>query len=89
MRANHFTVVEAWQNQKALDDHAAAAHTRQYRDDQACGDGYQDCADAADPGRSLPGTAQEAWLADGFRQSTARWDLLGQQKQQNWSKHGQ
>src|SRR5262245_36421896 len=32
MRANHFTVVEAWQNQKALDDHAAAAHTRQYRD---------------------------------------------------------
>ena len=32
MRANHFTVIEAWQNQKALDAHAAAAHTRQYRD---------------------------------------------------------
>jgi quinol monooxygenase YgiN len=32
MRANHFTVIEAWQNQKALDAHAAAAHTKQYRD---------------------------------------------------------
>ena len=32
MRANHFTVVETWQSQKALDAHAAAAHTRQYRD---------------------------------------------------------
>jgi autoinducer 2-degrading protein len=32
MRANHFTVIEAWQNDKALDAHAAAAHTRQYRD---------------------------------------------------------
>jgi quinol monooxygenase YgiN len=32
MRANHFTVIEAWQSQKALDAHAAAAHTRQYRD---------------------------------------------------------
>jgi quinol monooxygenase YgiN len=32
MRANHFTVVESWSNQAALDAHAAAAHTRQYRD---------------------------------------------------------
>jgi quinol monooxygenase YgiN len=32
MRANHFTVIEAWQDDKALDAHAAAAHTRQYRD---------------------------------------------------------
>jgi quinol monooxygenase YgiN len=32
MRANHFTLVEAWQSQSALDAHAAAAHTRQYRD---------------------------------------------------------
>ncbi|NHA68826.1 alkaline phosphatase D family protein [Phycicoccus flavus] len=53
--------------------------TRQYRDDQACGDGYKDCPDAADPARSLPGAAQEAWLLDGFRRSRARWDLLGQQ----------
>jgi quinol monooxygenase YgiN len=32
MRANHFTVVEVWQNQDALDAHAATAHARQYRD---------------------------------------------------------
>jgi len=32
MRANHFTVVESWASQAALDAHAAAAHTRQYRD---------------------------------------------------------
>lgn len=53
--------------------------TRQYRSDQACGDGYKDCPDAADPSRSLPGMEQEDWLIDGFRSSTARWDLLGQQ----------
>lgn len=53
--------------------------TRQYRSDQACGDGYKDCPDAADPTRSLPGAAQEEWLLDGFRASRARWDLLGQQ----------
>jgi quinol monooxygenase YgiN len=33
MRSNHFEVVETWANQKALDNHAAAAHTRQYRDE--------------------------------------------------------
>jgi quinol monooxygenase YgiN len=32
MRANHFTIVEVWENQKALDAHAAATHTKQYRD---------------------------------------------------------
>ena len=32
MRANHFTVVEVWQDQKALDAHRAAAHTKAYRD---------------------------------------------------------
>lgn len=31
-RGNHFTVVESWTNQSALDAHAAEAHTRQYRD---------------------------------------------------------
>ena len=34
---------------------------------------------AADPARSLPGTQQEDWLADGFQQSDTRWDLLAQQ----------
>jgi quinol monooxygenase YgiN len=33
MRANHFTIVETWQSQEALDAHVAAANTRQYRDD--------------------------------------------------------
>jgi len=32
-RANHFTVVEVWADQQALDRHAAAAYTKQYRDD--------------------------------------------------------
>ncbi len=53
--------------------------TRQFRDDQACGDGYDDCPDAADPTRSLPGAKQERWLADGFERSRARWDVIGQQ----------
>jgi len=53
--------------------------TRQFRDDQACGDGYKECADAADPARSITGAAQEKWLLDGFRRSSARWDILGQQ----------
>jgi quinol monooxygenase YgiN len=33
MRANHFTVIERWRNQQALESHVAAAHTRQYRDE--------------------------------------------------------
>jgi quinol monooxygenase YgiN len=32
MRANHFTVLEVWRDQKALDAHVASPHTRQYRD---------------------------------------------------------
>jgi quinol monooxygenase YgiN len=30
-RPNHFTVVEEWANRKALDDHAVAAHTLDFR----------------------------------------------------------
>ena len=33
MRANHFTVIETWRDQTALDVHAAAAHTKKYRDE--------------------------------------------------------
>ncbi len=33
MRANHFTVIETWTSRKDLDEHAGAAHTRQYRDE--------------------------------------------------------
>lgn len=54
--------------------------TRQFRDDQGCGDGYQiDCPAAVDPKRTIVGPAQERWLLDGFRNSEARWDILGQQ----------
>jgi alkaline phosphatase D len=52
--------------------------TRQYRDDQPCGR-EPDCAERTDPARSMPGSTQERWLADGFRTSAARWDVLGQQ----------
>ena len=31
MRANHFTVIEEWQSAKAIETHAAAAHTKEYR----------------------------------------------------------
>jgi quinol monooxygenase YgiN len=30
-RTNHIILVEVWQNQKALDEHIAAAHTREFR----------------------------------------------------------
>jgi alkaline phosphatase D len=54
--------------------------TRQYRSDQPCDDRFNsDCAERSDPAASLPGSAQERWIADGFRRSTARWDVLGQQ----------
>ncbi len=53
--------------------------TRQYRDDQACGDGWKVCADADLASRSLPGTAQEQWLLDGLAQHGASWDIIGQQ----------
>ncbi|HEX6684932.1 MAG TPA: alkaline phosphatase D family protein [Candidatus Limnocylindrales bacterium] len=53
--------------------------TRQYRDDQGCNDGYKDCPAAIDPSRSITGAEQEAWLLNGFRESNARWDILGQQ----------
>ncbi|HEU5130104.1 MAG TPA: alkaline phosphatase D family protein [Glycomyces sp.] len=54
--------------------------TRQYRDDQACGDGWNDdCAEAWDEKRSITGDEQEDWLIEGFQSSQARWDVLGQQ----------
>ncbi|WP_199434363.1 alkaline phosphatase D family protein [Qaidamihabitans albus] len=53
--------------------------TRQYRDDQACDDGWKVCEDSADPARTLTGDEQEAWLLNNFRRSRARWDVLGQQ----------
>lgn len=54
--------------------------TRQFRDDQPCGDGNKRTCDAQrDPARTLLGAEQERWLLDGLRSSTARWNILGQQ----------
>ncbi|MFJ8043318.1 alkaline phosphatase D family protein [Kitasatospora sp. NPDC096147] len=53
--------------------------TRQFRDDQACGDGTKVCADADLTNRSITGSAQESWLLDGLGQRLGTWDLIGQQ----------
>jgi len=53
--------------------------TRQFRSDQACGDGTKVCADADLPNRSITGAAQEAWLLDGLGQHLGTWDVIGQQ----------
>ncbi|HEX2285637.1 MAG TPA: alkaline phosphatase D family protein [Mycobacterium sp.] len=54
--------------------------TRQYRTDQPCGDEIRsDCIDRHFPTASLTGAEQERWLLNGFQQSRARWDVLGQQ----------
>lgn len=54
--------------------------TRQHRTDQPCGDEFRsDCAERHDPAATLTGAQQERWLLDGFAQSRARWDVLGQQ----------
>lgn len=59
--------------------------TRQYRSHRApanCAltervDGY--CPSALDPSRTIQGEAQRAWLIDGLRRSTARWNMLANQ----------
>ncbi len=53
--------------------------TRQFRDDQACGDGWKVCGDADLATRTLTGAAQETWLLNGLNQHYATWDILGQQ----------
>lgn len=53
---------------------------RQYRDDQACGDGLQvPCDDASDPSRGMLGEEQERWLLDGLGASSATWNVVAQQ----------
>ena len=54
--------------------------TRQYRSDQAYGDGWQyPGPESEDPSRTLTGATQERWLLDGFQRSTATWNVLPQQ----------
>jgi alkaline phosphatase D len=54
--------------------------TRQYRDDQANGDGIDPPnRQTRDPRRSLTGTQQERWLKDGLSGAGAAWNVIAQQ----------
>ncbi|MBC9727846.1 alkaline phosphatase [Streptomyces sp. TRM68367] len=54
--------------------------TRQYRSDQAYGDGMKPPGpETRDPARTITGDEQERWLLDGLANSRARWNVLGQQ----------
>jgi len=54
--------------------------TRQYRDNQANGDGKKPpTPETKDPDRTLLGEEQERWLLDGLAASEARWNVLAQQ----------
>ncbi|WP_171169535.1 alkaline phosphatase [Streptomyces sp. I05A-00742] len=54
--------------------------TRQYRSDQAYGDGWKyPGPESEDPARTLVGDEQEEWLLRGFQESCATWNVLVQQ----------
>ncbi len=54
--------------------------TRQYRSDQACGDGTDiGCDERLDPARTITGSEQERWLLKGLGSSRATWNVLAQQ----------
>ncbi|MFC6062191.1 alkaline phosphatase D family protein [Streptomyces ochraceiscleroticus] len=54
--------------------------TRQYRSDQAYGDGWHAPGpESTDKNRTLTGATQERWLTDGWRGSTALWNVVPQQ----------
>ncbi|MET9381833.1 alkaline phosphatase D family protein [Streptomyces sp. NPDC002928] len=54
--------------------------TRQYRSDQAYGDGWHYSGpESEDPARTLTGDAQEQWLIDGWHRSRALWNVVPQQ----------
>jgi alkaline phosphatase D len=54
--------------------------TRQWRTDQACGDGsHTGCAEALDPARTIMGAEQEKWLFDNLANVKAKWTVIGQQ----------
>lgn len=54
--------------------------TRQYRSNQACGDGLKaPCPEWSDPSRVMLGDTQERWLTRGIDQSRTRWNILAQQ----------
>ncbi|WPW28542.1 alkaline phosphatase D family protein [Streptomyces atratus] len=54
--------------------------TRQYRSDQAYGDGWHKPGpESEDPSRTLTGATQERWLLDGWHASRATWNVVPQQ----------
>ncbi len=54
--------------------------TRQFRDDQACGDGSRrSCPAHRESARTLLGSEQERWLLEELYGSRARWNILAQQ----------
>ncbi|EOM74475.1 alkaline phosphatase [Rhodococcus rhodnii LMG 5362] len=54
--------------------------TRQYRSDQANGDGeHEQNEQTADPARTITGQAQESWILDGLAASRATWNVLAHQ----------
>jgi alkaline phosphatase D len=54
--------------------------TRQYRSDQACGDGLKPaCPEWSDTTRVVLGDRQERWLTRGVDESRTRWNVLAQQ----------
>jgi alkaline phosphatase D len=58
----------------------SALDTRQYRTDQACGDGLQiGCVAALDPAQTMTGPEQEQWLLRRLDRSQARWNVIAQQ----------
>lgn len=53
--------------------------TRQFRDDQACGDRIKpSCAPREESARSMLGAGQEGWLEQGWKGSRTRWNVLAQ-----------
>ncbi|GAA3833180.1 alkaline phosphatase D family protein [Sphaerisporangium flaviroseum] len=53
--------------------------TRQYRDPALCGAGFRACPETLGQDRTIIGAEQERWLLEGFRESKALWDIIGQQ----------
>jgi alkaline phosphatase D len=54
--------------------------TRQFRDDQPCGDGRKPyCEDALDPKRTIMGKEQETWLTKSLKTSPAPFNVIATQ----------
>lgn len=83
LRARAFPVGTAIQLYRRADyGRLMRAHfldTRQYRDDQPCGDRYNAACAEIDRESTFMGQSQEAWLGEGLAKSTARWNAVCQQ----------